>query len=113
MDGAEDEPGRRATVGRVTRDSMRVRLQEAMERLGKKYREALKDDEMQEAFDELWPAWAEEQGAMIYAEIFSALDLLLLTAAVDNRREIERIRKENREARQLIEKLFEVIEHED
>ena len=65
-----------------------------MVHLKKKYRAALKDDEMQEAFDELWPSWSSEQGAMIFAEILSALDLLLLTAAVDNRREIEALRAE-------------------
>ena len=84
---------------------MRVRLQDAMENLRKKYREALKDEAMQRAFDELWPTWAGEQGAMIYAEVLSALDLLLLTAAVDNRKEIEGLRRENREARRLIEEL--------
>lgn len=99
-------------MGRVTRDSMRGRLQEAMERLRRRYREALKDEAMQRAFDELWPAWAGEQGAMIYAEVLSSLDLLLLTAAVDNRREIEELRKENREARRLIEGLAEVAGRE-
>ncbi len=49
-------------MGRVTRDSMRVRLQDAMENLRKKYREALKDEAMQGAFDELWSAWDGEQG---------------------------------------------------
>jgi hypothetical protein len=73
---------------------MRGRLQDAMVHLREKYRAALKDDEMQEAFDELWPSWSSEQGAMIYAEVLSALDLLLLTAAVDNRREIEALRAE-------------------
>jgi len=81
-------------VGRITRDSMRGRLQDAMVHLRKKYRAALKDDEMQRAFDELWPSWSSEQGAMIFAEVLSALDLLLLTAAVDNRREIEALRGE-------------------
>ena len=65
-----------------------------MVHLKKKYRAALKDDEMQRAFDELWPSWSSEQGAMIFAEVLSALDLLLLTAAVDNRREIEALRGE-------------------
>jgi hypothetical protein len=73
---------------------MRGRLQDAMVHLRKKYRAALKDDEMQKAFDELWPSWSSEQGAMIFAEVLSALDLLLLTAAVDNRREIEALRGE-------------------
>ena len=93
-------------MGRVTRDSMRGRLQDSMVTLRKRYRGALKDDEMQSAFDELWPAWSTEQGAMIYAEVLSALDLLLLTAAVDNRREIEALRRENVEARRLIEELM-------
>jgi len=73
---------------------MRGRLQDAMVHLKKKYRAALKDDEMQRAFDMLWPAWSSEQGAMIFAEVLSALDLLLLTAAVDNRRRIEELRGE-------------------
>ena len=81
-------------MGRITRDSMRGRLQDVMVHLRKKYRAALKDDEMQRAFDELWPSWSSEQGAMIFAEVLSALDLLLLTAAVDNRREIEALRGE-------------------
>lgn len=99
-------------MGRVTRDSMRGRLQDSMVKLRKRYRGALKDDEMQRAFDELWPAWSTEQGAMIYAEVLSSLDLLLLTAAVDNRREIEALRRENAEARRLIEELTEAARAE-
>jgi hypothetical protein len=99
-------------VGRITRDSMRGRLQDAMVHLKKKYRAALKDDEMQRAFDELWPAWSSEQGAMIYAEVLSALDLLLLTAAVDNRREIEELKRANEEARRTIEGLLEAAKNE-
>jgi len=89
------------------RDSMRVRLQDTMAQLKARYRAALKDGEMQRAFDEFWPAWSSEQGAMIYAEVMSALDLLLLTAAVDNRREIERLWREVEGARRLIEELME------
>jgi hypothetical protein len=66
-----------------------------MIKLRKRYKAALKDTDMQKAFDELWPAWSTEQGAMIYAEVLSSIDLLLLTATVDNRREINRLRKEN------------------
>jgi hypothetical protein len=36
---------------------MRGRLQDAMVHLKKKYRAALKDDEMQRAFDEFWSSW--------------------------------------------------------
>lgn len=92
-------------MGRVMKDSMRVRLQDAMAQLKGRYRAALKDEAMQRAFDELWPAWSGEQGAMIYSEVMSALDLLLLTAVVDNRREIEGLRRANEEARRLVEEL--------
>jgi len=94
-------------VGRITRDSMRGRLNDTMAQLKRKYRSALKDDELQKAFDELWPTWAGEQAAMIYSEVLSALDLLLLTAAVDNRRQIEELRAANEEARQLLKELRE------
>ena len=72
---------------------MRTRLQEKMMMLRKTFREALKEDELQEAFDELWPTWANEQAAMIFTEVLSALDLLVLTATVDNRREIMKIQQ--------------------
>ena len=72
---------------------MRTRLQDKMMMLRKTFREALKEDELQEAFDELWPTWANEQAAMIFTEVLSALDLLVLTATIDNRREIMKIKK--------------------
>jgi hypothetical protein len=84
---------------------MRGRLQDTMVRLRGRYRAALKDDSLQRAFDELWPAWSSEQGAMIYAEVLSALDLLLLTAAVDNRRQIEELREASLEAKRTLEEL--------
>ena len=86
-------------MGRVTKGSMRTRIQDNIKNLRKRYREALKDDALQRAFDELWPTWANEQAAMIYAEVLSALDLLLLTAVTDNRREIMKIRNEIRNER--------------
>jgi hypothetical protein len=52
----------------------------------------LKDDEMQSSFDCVWEDWNLEQGAMIYAQVVSALDLLNLTGVVANRREIESLR---------------------
>jgi hypothetical protein len=75
-------------MGRVMNGSMRTRLQEAMAQLDSKYRAALKDDLMQEAFGDLWDVWSSEMGAMINSEVLSSLDLLLLTAAVDNRRRL-------------------------
>jgi len=77
----------------VMKGSMRTRLQDTMAQLKAKYREALKDEAMQAAFDELWETWSSEMGAMIYSEVLSTLDLLLLTAAADNRREIDEIKR--------------------
>jgi hypothetical protein len=76
------------TLGRVPRDSMRGRLQDSMRHLRGGYREALKDNVMQTAFDNVWENWNQEQGAMIYAQVVSALDLLNLTGILGNRKEI-------------------------
>ena len=79
-------------MGRAIQNSMRTRIQETMIQLREKYREALKNDELRDAFDELWPSWSNEMGAMIYSEILSTLDLLLITSVLDNRREINKLR---------------------
>ena len=65
-----------------------------MIQLKKRYRAALKDDDLQDAFDEFFPTWSSEMAAMIYADVLSALDLILLTAAIDNRREIMKLRQQ-------------------
>ena len=72
---------------------MRVRIQDQMKNLRDRYRAALKENELQDAFDELWPAWSSEMAAMIYAEVLSVIDLLLLTSVIDNRREIRKMKK--------------------
>lgn len=99
-------------LGRVTKESMRRRLQGLMVQLRGRYRAALKDDSMQRAFDRLWAAWSSEQGAMIHSEVLSALDLLLLTAVVDNRKEIEELRGLTLETRRLLEEMLEAAEDE-
>ena len=71
---------------------MRTRLQDKIMMLRKTFREALKEDELQEAFYELWLTWANEQAAMIFTEVLSALDLLVLTATVYNRKEIIKLK---------------------
>jgi hypothetical protein len=81
-------------MGRIIKGSMRTRIQDNMIMLRKTFRAALKENELMEAFDVLWPTWSSEMAAMIYAEVLSALDLLLLTSVVDNRREIEHIKQE-------------------
>jgi hypothetical protein len=90
-------------LGRITKDSMRSRLQDSMRHLRGGYREALKDNSLQTAFDSVWEDWNHEQGAMIYAQVVSALDLLNLTGVLANRREITALRNrvealENRDA---------------
>ena len=81
-------------MGRITSGSMRTRIQDYMIQLKKRYRAALKDDDLQHAFDEFFPTWSSEMAAMIYADVLSALDLILLTAAIDNRREIMKLKKQ-------------------
>ena len=63
-----------------------------MKKMRDQFRAALKDDDLQKAFDELWPTWSSEMAAMIYAEILSVMDLLLLTATMANRKEIMKLR---------------------
>lgn len=78
-------------MGRVTR-SYRQRLKEERDRIRKIYRESLRDRERQKAVDGLWGCWASEEGAMTNSGMVDALKSLLLTAAVDNRKEIEKLR---------------------
>ena len=52
---------------------------------------------MQETFDDFWPAWSSEMAMMIYVEVLSAMDLLLLMSVVDNRREILKLKASIRE----------------
>ena len=80
-------------MGRVQAQSMRTRIQDQMKNLRDRYRAALKENELQDAFDELWPAWSNEMAAMIYAEVLSVLDLLLLTSVIDNRSEIRKMKE--------------------
>jgi len=80
-------------MGRIIKGSMRTRLQDKMKMLRKTYRAALKANELQDAFDQLWPTWADEQAAMIHTQVLSPLDLLTLTATVDNRREIMKLQR--------------------
>ena len=80
-------------MGRLTSGSKRTRIQDYMKKMRDQFRAALKDDELQEAFDELWPTWSSEMAAMIYADILQVMDLILLTSVVDNRREIEKLKR--------------------
>jgi len=72
---------------------MRTRIQGNMSNLRDYYRMALKDNELQDAFDAVWRDWDNEQAAMVYAQVVSAYDLLNLTGVLANRREITRLKE--------------------
>ncbi len=52
------------------------------------------DPARRDAFDSIRRAWTAEQGAMSYAKVPSTLEIMLLTAAVDNRKTIEDLQDE-------------------
>ncbi len=54
-----------------------------MKHLSDRYRIALKENELQETFIDLWPTWSSEMAAIIYVEALSVIDLLLLTSVLD------------------------------
>jgi len=75
-------------VGRRTLP-FRTILREEMNKLKRSYREVLMDVSRRDAFDSLLKAWSSEQGAMSYAKVPTVLDVMLLTAVIDNRKLIE------------------------
>ena len=71
-------------MGRIT-PSFRMIFHTLLKDL-KHYQEALMDVARRDALNSLIKAWSSELGAMGYARIPSALDVMLLTAVVDNRK---------------------------
>ena len=63
--------------------AQRTRIQDYMKKVRDPFRAALKGDDLQVAFDELWPTWSSEMAAMIYADIMQVMDLILLTSTRD------------------------------
>jgi hypothetical protein len=76
-------------MGRIT-ESFRTRFQKQIQLL-KKYQNALLDSSRRTAFHNLLKAWSSEQGAMSYAAIPLALDIMMITAAIDNRKLIQEL----------------------
>lgn len=72
-------------MGRITLP-FRTQFQQMLHTLKKTYLAALRDIERRQAFNQLISAWSSELGAMSYAEVPYILDVMLLTAVVDNRR---------------------------
>jgi hypothetical protein len=62
------------------------------------------DPARRDAFDSIVKAWTAEQGAMSYAKVPSVLEVMLLAAAVDNRKTIEDLQDELRELRSDLQK---------
>jgi RecA/RadA recombinase len=91
-------------MGRLT-IPFRSQLQQEVENLSRSFKEALIEPARRDAFDSLTRAWTAEQGAMSYAKVPSVLEVMLLAAAVDNRRAIEDLEDENRELRSRLDKL--------
>lgn len=91
-------------MGRIT-GSFRTRFQEELGKLEKGFIKALRDPRRREAFNSLVEAWGSEQGAMSYANIPSVLDVMLLTAVIDNRKRIEEFADQLSEVLSRLEEL--------
>jgi RecA/RadA recombinase len=90
-------------MGRLT-IPFRSQLQQQIENLTRSFREALMEPARRDAFDSIVKAWTAEQGAMSYAKVPSVLEVMLLGAAVDNRKTIEDLQDEVRELRSHLHK---------
>lgn len=63
--------------------AQRTKIQDYMKKMRDTFRAALKNDDLQEASDELWSTWSSDMAAMIYADILQVMDLILLTSTHD------------------------------
>jgi len=91
-------------MGRLT-IPFRSQLQQEVDNLNRSFKEALIEPARRDAFDSLARAWTAEQGAMSYAKVPSVIEVMLLAAAVDNRKAIEDLEDENRKLRSQLEKV--------
>jgi hypothetical protein len=83
----------------------RSQMQQEVQNLTRSFREGLLDPARRDAFDSLVKAWTAEQGAMSYAKVPSVLEVMLVTASVDNRKTIEDLQGELRELRSHLQKV--------
>lgn len=77
-------------MGRITRP-FRSQFRDELRRLEASFARALRDEGRREAFNRLVEAWGSEVGAMSNADLPTVLDVMILTAIVDNRRRIEEL----------------------
>jgi len=92
-----------SVMGRLT-IPFRSQLQQEVENLTRSFKEALMEPARRDAFDSLTRAWMAEQGAMSYAKVPSVLEVMLLAAAVDNRKSITDMQDEIALLRSQLEK---------
>jgi DNA repair protein RadA len=77
-----------------TTHSFRLIIQEEICSLKRTFREALMDTGRRDAFESLICTWGSEQDAMNCAKVPTALDIMLLTAVIDNRKIIKEIQNQ-------------------
>jgi len=86
-----------------------MRFQEEIGDLNQ-YQRTLMDPGRRDATGSLITAWSSELGTMSYSRISSTLDIMLLTAAVDNRKEIEALTRQIELLRSRTERLQDKLE---
>ncbi len=96
-------------MGRLT-IPFRTMFQDELSTLKRTFQKALIDPERRAAFGELSKTWTAEQGAMSYTKVPTVLDILFLTAAVDNRKRIEEVSSQLNILRSEIEALKQSLE---
>jgi hypothetical protein len=83
-------------MGRIT-PSFRTQFAQELHELEKNYVKGLRDIERRDAWDEIVEAWGNELGAMSISPIPYVLDAMQLTALLDNRKEVLRLKRELKE----------------
>lgn len=91
-------------MGRIT-PSFRIVFKEILRDL-RDYSRALMDLARRDAFNSLVKAWSSELGAMSYARIPAALDAMLLTGVVDNRKLIMELQKQVKTLESKLQRLM-------
>ena len=81
-------------------------LQQQIHNLKRSYRDILIDVKRRDAFDNIKKAWSSETGAMTYVQLPTILDIMWLTAIVDNRKLIEELYKQIGRANSQIDKIL-------
>jgi RecA/RadA recombinase len=91
-------------LGRITR-SFRRQFEEELRELEASYVKGLRDVKLQEAFNGLVEVWGSEQGAMSVSHVPTVLDLMHLTAILDNRKRINEMAARLEEIRVRLEEM--------